>query len=328
MTTLTKFVARTYASDADLPAIVELHNLCSAADKLDNTTDVESLREELSGPDIDPANDVGLWEDADGRLVAFTQLWIPPDTEGGELVAGCFFRVHPDTRNIGIESALITWGSERVAAIAQERGVPGFLQSGLRYSTPEYIAYRQGIMDAHGYTPNRYFFDMVRPLTEPIPEPQFPTGYTLGHLASDDDIPRWMEAFNQSFIDHWDYHPLSEEQARHWLGSAKYQAEGNLIAEAADGTLAAFCLCWIDPDDNARNNRQEGGISDLGTRRGHRKLGLGRAMLLAGMHWLKGQGMDTAGLNVDAENPSGALRLYESVGFTVRRKTAMYRKAV
>jgi ribosomal protein S18 acetylase RimI-like enzyme len=51
-------------------------------------------------------------------------------------------------------------------------------------------------------------------------------------------------------------------------------------------------------------------------------------MLLAGMRWLKAQGMDTATLGVDAENPSGALRLYESVGFTVRHKTAMYRKAV
>jgi mycothiol synthase len=212
--------------------------------------------------------------------------------------------------------------------VAQERGVPGFIQSGLRYTTPEYIAYRQGIMDAHGYTPTRYFFDMIRPLTDPIPEPQFPAGYTLTHLPGDDDIPRWVDAFNQSFIDHWDFHPLTEEQARHWLSSTKYIPEGNLIAEAADGTLAAFCLCWIDPDDNARNARSEGWISDLGTRRGHRKIGLGRAMLLAGMHWLKAQGLDTARLGVDAENPSGALRLYESVGFTVRHKTAMYRKAV
>jgi mycothiol synthase len=328
VTTLTQFAARPYAGDADLPAIVELLNLCGAVDKLDESFDIEGVREELSGPEFDQTRDVQLWEDAGGRLAGYGQLWIPPDTEGGELVAGCWFRVHPDTRNQGLESEIIAWGSARVAAVAQERGVPGYIQSGLRYSTPEYIAYRHGVMEAHGFAPVRYFFRMVRPLDAPIPEPRFPTGYTPGHLANDDDIPRWTEAFNQSFIDHWDHHPLSEAQARHWLGSPKYQREGNLIAEAADGTLAAFCLCWIDPDDNARNNRLEGWISDLGTRRGHRKLGLGRAMLLAGMHWLKAQGMDTATLGVDAENPSGALRLYESVGFTVRHKTAMYRKAV
>lgn len=38
-------------------------------------------------------------------------------------------------------------------------------------------------------------------------------------------------------------------------------------------------------------------------------------MLLAGMHRLKAVGMDTAKLGVDAENPLGAGRLYESVGF-------------
>jgi mycothiol synthase len=328
VTTLTQFAARPYAGDADLPAIVDLLNLCGTSDRLDESFDVAGQREELTGPDVDQARDVRLWEDAEGRLVGYAQLWIPPDTEGGELAAGCWFRIHPDTRQQGLEREIIAWGSEVVGAVARERGVPGYIQSGLRHSTPEYIAYRSGIMEAHGFVPVRYFFQMVRPLDAPIPEPQLPAGYTLGHLASEADIPRWTEAFNQSFIDHWDFHPLSETQARHWLSSPKYQAEGNLIAEAADGTLAAFCLCWIDPDDNARNERREGWISDLGTRRGHRKLGLGRAMLLAGMHWLKGQGMDTAKLGVDAENPSGALRLYESVGFTVRHKTAMYRKAV
>ncbi|WP_371357296.1 GNAT family N-acetyltransferase [Hydrocoleum sp. CS-953] len=53
----------------------------------------------------------------------------------------------------------------------------------------------------------------------------------------------------------------------------------------------------------------------LGTRRGFRKRGLGKAMLLSGMQRLRDVGMDKALLGVDAENPSGATRLYESVGF-------------
>ena len=263
-----------------------------------------------------------------GGWSATASCRIPTDTEGGELAAGCFFRVHPDTRNMGIESAIIAWGSARVAAEAQERGVPGYIQSGVRYSTPEYVAYRETVMKAHGYTPTRYFFNMIRPLSAPIPEPQVPAGYTLGYLKDEFGIPRWLEAFNQSFIDHWDYHPMTEEQVRHWFSSKSYQAAGNLIAEADDGTLAAFCLCMIDAADNTQKDRREGWISDLGTRRGHRKIGLGRAMLLAGLRWLQAQGLDTAKLDVDAENPSGALGLYELVGFTVRHKTGMYRKAV
>ena len=49
-------------------------------------------------------------------------------------------------------------------------------------------------------------------------------------------------------------------------------------------------------------------------------------MLLKGMRLLKDEGMDTAVLGVDAENPSGALRLYESVGFANVGTTSPTRK--
>ncbi|NES22531.1 MAG: GNAT family N-acetyltransferase [Symploca sp. SIO3E6] len=66
---------------------------------------------------------------------------------------------------------------------------------------------------------------------------------------------------------------------------------------------------------NERTVSNEGWIDALGTRRGFRKRGLGRAMLLAGMQRLQAAGVDTVRLGVDSENPSGALRLYKSVGF-------------
>ena len=129
------------------------------------------------------------------------------------------------------------------------------------------------------------------------------------------DVERWVETFNLSFIDHWGFHPLTVERRRHRLTDPNYRPERDLIAVAPDGTFAAFCHCHIDPADNARYERSEGWIGVLGTRRGYRKIGLGRAMLLAGMRLLKAEGMATAVLGVDAENPTGALRLYESVGF-------------
>ena len=46
--------------------------------------------------------------------------------------------------------------------------------------------------------------------------------------------------------------------------------------------------------------RHEGAIDILGTRRGHRKQGLGRALLLAGLHRLRAAGLDTATIAVDA----------------------------
>jgi len=137
-----------------------------------------------------------------------------------------------------------------------------------------------------------------------------------------------VEMFNQSFIDHWNHHDLTVESYRHWRSDPDYRPELDLIAVATDGTFAAFCYCHINPEDNKRKGRNEGWIGVLGTKRGFRKRGLGRAMLLAGMQRLKAAGVDTARLGVDSENPNGAGQLYESVGFRKLYTRIMYVKDV
>jgi len=54
--------------------------------------------------------------------------------------------------------------------------------------------------------------------------------------------------------------------------------------------------------------------------------GLGRALLLAGLHVLKEAGMESATLGVDAESLTGATRLYESVGFVEHKRYILYRR--
>lgn len=66
----------------------------------------------------------------------------------------------------------------------------------------------------------------------------------------------------------------------------------------------------------------------LGTRRGFRKIGLGRAILLAGLHRLKAEGLETALLGVDTDNPTGATRLHESVGFRILHTFATHEKGI
>jgi ribosomal protein S18 acetylase RimI-like enzyme len=132
--------------------------------------------------------------------------------------------------------------------------------------------------------------------------------------------------FNQTFIDHWNHHDWTVESYINWLKVPHYRQDIDLLAVAPDGTFAGFCVCMIDPDDNRENNRSEGWIDILGTRRGFRKIGLGRALLLEGMKALKANGIEVAVLGVDAENPTGALGLYESVGFRPVIKTATYHK--
>jgi mycothiol synthase len=321
MTTLTTFQARPYAGDADLPAITALLNLCDAVDNLDDSYTEDDLRQEFDSPEFDPARDLRLWEDAEGRLAGFGQIWIPKETE--KVDGGLYLRVHPDARGQHLEEEILAWGEARTREAAQEQGKPAQIRCWLREGN-----YVGAILEGQGLQIVRYFYKMARPLDQPLPEPELPEGFRMidATQAGDTHVERWVEMFNQSFIDHWNHHPLTVANHRHWIASPKYKAERDLVALAPDGTYAAFCFCWIDPDDNARKNRKEGWIDILGTRRGYRKIGLGTGMLLAGMHLLKGEGMDTAVLGVDAENPSGALRLYESVGFASVQTSVTYSK--
>ncbi len=206
--------------------------------------------------------------------------------------------------------------------MGKERGQPAELRSASRSDKAERLA----LLEAHGLKVVRYFLRMTRPLDQPIPEPDFPDGFTLRYLAGTEEAEAWVESFNQSFIDHYNHHDMPVDKRTHWMAEANYKAERDLIAVAADGTFAAFCWCSINPDENRRNGRNEGWIGILGTRRGYRKLGLGRAMLLAGLHRLKADGVETALLGVDADSPTGALRLYESCGFQTRHTFVSYMK--
>ncbi|HEX6288096.1 MAG TPA: GNAT family N-acetyltransferase [Herpetosiphonaceae bacterium] len=319
MATLTM---RPYVGEDDLPHIVDLINACEAVDKMDFGTSIAEKREELSDPTLDLVRDVSLWADADGALIGYAQIGIP--LLGDDLTGYVWFRVHPAARGCGVETEIFTWASARLREVGRQRGVTVVLRTGSISTNVDRIA----MLEQHGFRPVRYFLDMTRPLSEPLPEPEFPAGFTLRHLAGPHEVPAWVDMFNLSFIDHWNHHDLTVEQRMHWLTESHYRAEDDLIAVAADGTFAAFCKCLINPEQNKRTSRHEGLISLLGTRRGYRKLGLGRAMLLAGLRRLAADGLDTALLGVDADSPTGATRLYESAGFREYRTSIAFDKAI
>ena len=300
---------RPYAGDADLEAIANLINTCEAVDQLDEGTSVSELQQQFDEPSLDKARDIRLWENADGQLAGMGRLWIPPV---GKIIDGfLWFRVLPTARGGDLERQIVAWAEGRMREVERERSVQVKLRSGTRANQSERIA----LLERCGFKVDRYFFTMERSLSLPIPESQLPATFTMRQVRGNEDSEAWVELFNQSFIDHWNHHELTVESYKHWLTEPDYKPELDLVAVAADGTFAAFCHCHISPEDNKRSGRNEGWISTLGTRRGFRRMGLGRAMLLAGMQQLKAGGVDTVRLGVDSENPSGAGRLYESVGF-------------
>lgn len=302
-------ITRPYQGETDLQSIADLLNVCEAIDCEDTYYTVTGLQMEFTAPNCDPSQDLRLWHDHSDQLIGFAQLWMPAEFTT-EVDGFLWFRVHPTARDRGLEREIITWAETRLRAIAQAQNLPARLSTGCRDSQPDRIL----LFEQHGFTHDRCFLRMVRTMVEPIPLLPLPQGFTL-KCGQELDTAAWVEMHNQTFIDHWNFHPLTIEEADHWSRDPLYRPDLDLIAIAPDGTYAAFCVCRIDTEENQQKGRLEGHVSLLGTRRGFRRLGLGRAMLLAGLRRLKTAGMDTVTIGVDAENPNQAHKLYESVGF-------------
>ncbi|NEQ37081.1 MAG: GNAT family N-acetyltransferase [Okeania sp. SIO3I5] len=315
-------IPRFYRGEIDLEAIATLLNNSELANKFHEWLSPAEVLMQLENPSVDNERDICLWEDGNSQLVAIAGLMIP---EMGEDIAGIlWFRVDPQTQGNNLETQILEWGEKRMAEVGRERNVKVKVLCGSHEDNVKRIA----LLENCDFKIERYLFTMERSLTEPIPEAIFPEGFTLKNIDNEADAAAWTEMFNQTFIDHWNHQDITVEFVKNKLNNSKYQPELSLVAVAPDGTFAALCDCQIHPENNELKGRKDGYINILGTRRGFRKRGLGRGILLSGLKLLKAEGMETAVLYVDADNLLGATRLYESVGFRRVNTQIAYVKAV
>jgi mycothiol synthase len=282
----------------------------------------DEVRTALEAPGIDPARDICLWEDADGELMAYAMVEIA----GEEAPEGTLrFRVHPAARALNLDGEVIRWAEARMRELATGRGVLLRLMSFARADDKP----RVFMLEWHHFKPIRYFFQLGRTLDGPIDAPAFPLGFVLRHADPAQDGAGWVEMFNQTFIDHWDHHDLTLAQYMHRRQTDPgYDPRHDLIVSAPEGTFAAFCWSLVNREEMARTGRREALLHQIGVRRGFRQMGLGRATMLAALRALQADGLESVRLYVDADNPTGATRLYESVAFEKQLTLITYTKEV
>jgi mycothiol synthase len=115
------------------------------------------------------------------------------------------------------------------------------------------------------------------------------------------------------------------EDILHRLAGPQARPDGIFLAFGLDGDVAGVCWTSIDPERNALRGEQAGHIDSLAVVPEHRRRGLGRALLLAGMRWLQAQGQTSIELEAMGNNEL-ALPLYEQVGFAIVRQASQYRR--
>jgi GNAT superfamily N-acetyltransferase len=309
--------------------ITELVKLNDATGQLDDDTLVCELQRLFDAPNVNRGRDLRLWQDSSGKLIGFGQLFISQNDD--EIEGYLYFDVHPTRRGDALGTEILQWSEQRMREVAKERAVRLKLHT---YSRDDRFD-RRMLLKKQSFATDRCFLTMACPLDRSFIQPQLPSGFALQPLSGDGlyrlplcDLDAWVELFNESFIDHWNHQDLTQATVRHWFKNPHYKPGLNLVAVAPDGTFAAFCVGYINLEENARSGRNDGWIKLLGTRRGFRKLGLGRAILLAAIGQFKAAGVDRVKLGVDAQSLTSAMRLYESVGFEAMNTWLSYVKEI
>lgn len=313
-----------YADEADLVAIADLINTCLAANNLENRVSVSRLREDFAEPLFEVDQDLRLWRQADGELVAVAILWRATPEQAW--VGNLSFEIHPRfaaTEHMALATAIVAWAEARLCQLGQGSDLPLVLHSGCR----DTVEARWTLLMQLGFQPERCFLQLKRSLTKMLPKVTLPAGVCVRTVTTD-DAEAWVAMFNQTFVDHWNHHPLTVEEFLHYTRSSDYDPNLDLVAKTLEGELVAFCYSKINQERNARLEVQEGHVCLLGTRRGYRRLGLARSLLTESLRRLQIAGMTTATIGVDAQNPLGALKLYESMEFERSKSSTVFQKAV
>jgi len=169
--------------------------------------------------------------------------------------------------------------------------------------------------EAEGYRSIRFSWHMEIKLDEAPRTPSLPAGIELRPFVKEQHDRAVFEAHEEAFSDHWGHTPGTYEKWQH-----RFENEDRALWFIAwDGDqVAGYSLC--------RYRMGIGWVGTLGVRRAWRKRGLGEALLLHSFGEFYQSGMKTIGLGVDAENPTGATRLYKKAGMSVAAEYVIYEK--
>lgn len=317
-------VARAPDAGRDIPAVVELIATTNAHDGSDWIPTVETLDHQWRlTPGFEPARDVLLVE-IDERLAAFARVtW---RERAGKVINQIEVTVRPEHRRRRLGSALLAW-AERRARSAIEEGVggptdlPHFLGGWGETDIP-------GVRDFathHGYVPIRYFFSMLRDLTQPIPDLPMPAGLKVRPVREADHRAIW-DAEVEAFRDHFEAGVQTEADfVRRYTNP---DTDTSMWQVAWDGSeVAGSVNNAVHPSENEAFGYRRGWLESVSVRRPWRGRGLASALIARSLAVLRDRGLTEAALGVDGENPTGALQIYERMGFVVHRRAEAFRKS-
>ena len=288
------------------------------ADGVPEVTTVEELAEELDDEHVVLATDTRVAV-AQGVVVGASYTYHLP-SEVREERCYVFGWVDPVHRGLGVGSMLLEWGLARAAE--QLRSTRRDLPLRLRVNAPATADDAHRLFEDHGLRPVRWFETLLRPTTPPLLH-RVPDGVHLAPWPDDrDDEIRDMK--NRAFADHWGSTPTDPSHWHQMVRGHGSRPDLSFIALDDEQRVVALCVNKRFPDDDAVTGRTEGCITTLGTLSGWRGRGVASALLARSLQAFHDAGLSHALIEVDGESPTGAGRLYRSLGFEPLRGTVTH----
>jgi ribosomal protein S18 acetylase RimI-like enzyme len=301
---------------SDLSALAALFRASSEADRTGEVLSEEQLAHILSLPGMEGERSYHLLHSADGPLSAAVSGMVRRLHQGAYFSLGV--TIHPDHRSPDLYDALLAFEEQRGRSL----GGTEWFQAYVDCRREDF----KTAVGQRGYEPVRWFLELVCDLAEAPDSVPMPDGIAIRPFHEEQHVRPLHRTLHESFEDHWDPIDITEEQLRHYGRMPGASNALRLLAWPDDGECAGACVCGIRTEYNAQYGAAEGHVHVLGVRRAYRRRGLARALLAEGLRRMRDMGMTAASIEVDSESPTGADRLYGSVGFRERSRAAIFRK--
>lgn len=311
------FGFRPYRGDEDHGPMAVVRLGCAERDRIDAHSVVEGLPTaaeiaEASAKLEEPSKNQILVVH-DGSVVGYSTIrwWQERDDTWLYLHRGYLL---PEHRRQGIGSAMLSWAEERIRQLAKQHGTARTAVIGANAMASEQDA--TALLLAADY---RRVFSLVelklgdlRQLPEPGSE--LPAGIRTGPIGTSHYRAAWRTVVD-SYAD--------TSPTRKWTFQDFVDTADPACWRAAwnEQDMVGVALCSI-----RRHHHTVGEVEELSVRTDHRRLGIGRVLLLDGLRSLREQGATTARLFTGTANPHRSYDLYESVGFRRQNEYVRYRK--
>ena len=264
------------------------------------------MRQTLAHPSCMPEVNCFVAESSEGQLVGYAL--VSPERPIGRAVASG--GVLPDHRNSGIGRSLIHRAGEYVDTL----GVSVFhIQTSRDSQDACHLLESEGFVRVKDYWQMRWQDGVLPPI-------KLPDGFGLRAFQLDRDEADLTSIQNAAFGEHWGFCPNTVEETAARVRMESTDPEGIIFIFNGDN-LAGYN--WTLR--NANDYGSAGFVAMTGVHPSFRGNGLGTAVVVTGMEYLRDRGVDAIELEVDSTN-TPAVELYRKLGFKPVHHTVWYEK--